>query len=263
MEQSFQHDCSVPNQGHSSKRYLLTVSYKGTNYAGWQRQNNANTVQEEIEKALSELYKQPVTALGASRTDAGVHAFGQACSFSVLNDFVPTDKLPQALNAKLPSDISIFSAKEVHDDFHPIFDAKNKTYIYRIYANPLRNPLLGDTSWHVYQKIDLENMKKAASHFIGEHDFSAFCATNGSAKTSVRTINSAQVYTGQDGCICFQVNGNGFLYNMVRIMSGTLVYVGQGKIHPEDIVTIIASKDRSKAGITAPPEGLCLMKVFY
>jgi len=259
------------------KRYLLTIAYKGTNYAGWQRQDNANTVQEEIERALSELYKQPMTVLGASRTDAGVHAMGQACAFSVSDDFVPVDKLPLAMNTKLPSDIAVIEAREVHEEFHPIFDAKNKTYVYKIYADVIRNPLVGDTSWHVYQRLDIDAMKEAAAYFVGEHDFSAFCAANGSAKTFVRRVNSAEVYLEPSGessagdrgrsplqhMLCFRVNGDGFLYNMVRIMAGTLVYVGMGKIKAHDVPEIIASKDRARAGITAPPEGLCLVRVFY
>lgn len=257
-------------------RYLLTIAYKGANYAGWQRQDNANTVQEEVEKALSDLYKQPVTVLGASRTDAGVHALGQACSFSVADDFVPVDKLPLAMNAKLPIDIAVTGAREVHEEFHPIFDAKNKTYVYKIYADVARNPLVGDTSWHVYQRLDIDAMKEAAAHFVGEHDFSAFCAANGGAKTFVRRVNRAEVYLEARGegiadehsstlqhMLCFRVNGNGFLYNMVRIMAGTLVYAGMGKIKADDVPEIIASKDRTRAGITAPPEGLCLVRVFY
>ena len=254
-------------------RYLLTIAYKGTNYAGWQRQDNANTVQEEVERTLTELYKQPMTVMGASRTDAGVHAMGQACSFYAEDDFVPVDKLPLAMNAKLPQDIAVTAAKKVHEDFHPIFDAKNKTYVYKIHADVVRNPLINDTSWHVYQRLNIDAMKEAAAHFVGEHDFSAFCAANGSAKTFVRRVNSAEVYLESgDGIssgeyssplLCFRVNGNGFLYNMVRIMAGTLVYVGQGKIGANDMPEIIASKDRTRAGITAPPEGLCLVQVFY
>jgi len=246
------------------RRYLLKVAYKGTNYAGWQRQENANTVQEEIERALSELYKQHITVIGASRTDAGVHALGQVCAFSVGSSSVPVDKLPQAINSKLPVDIAVTMGKEVPADFHPIFDAKCKTYVYKIYENVVRNPLLGDMSWHIYRKLDVDVMKAAVSHFVGEHDFSAFCAANGSAKTFVRRINSAEVYREEgSGIICFRVNGNGFLYNMVRIMAGTLVYVGQGKIQADDLPGIIDSKDRTRAGITAPPEGLCLVEVFY
>ena len=246
------------------KRYMLNVAYKGTNYAGWQRQENANTIQAEIERALSELYNEPITVMGASRTDAGVHALGQKCAFSVESASLPIDKLPLAINSKLPADIAVTMAEEVCEDFHPIFDAKAKTYVYKIYQNAVRNPLVSDISWHVYHKLDIECMKEAAELFIGEHDFSAFCAANGSAKTFVRTIYSAEVYVEQgSGLICFRVNGNGFLYNMVRIMAGTLVYIGMGKIGKGDLSGIIESKDRARAGITAPPEGLCLVEVLY
>jgi len=244
-------------------RYLLTIAYKGTNYAGWQRQDNANTVQEEVERALSVLYKRPVAVMGASRTDAGVHALGQACSYLVEDDFVPAHKLPLAINSHLPPDISATFAKEVHESFHPISDTRNKTYVYKIYANAVRNPLVSETSWHVYNKLDIAAMKEAAASFVGEHDFSAFCAANGSAKTFVRIVNSAEIYMEENNMICFRVNGNGFLYNMVRIMAGTLVYVGMGKIQANEIKGIIESKDRTKAGITAPPEGLCLVGVCY
>jgi len=245
-------------------KYLFTIAYKGTNYAGWQRQENALTVQEEIEKALCKLYKEPVVVMGASRTDSGVHALGQRCAFSVTNDCIPAEKLPQAMNTNLPMEISVLMAEEVDENFHPIFDAKAKTYVYKIHASSLRNPMFSDISWHVYHKLDIARMKEAARFFVGEHDFSAFCAANGSAKTFVRTIYSADVYVEQgSGLICFEVNGNGFLYNMVRIMIGTLVYVGCGKIDKDDIPSIIESKSRERAGITAPPEGLCLMEVFY
>ncbi|MCL2564922.1 MAG: tRNA pseudouridine(38-40) synthase TruA [Defluviitaleaceae bacterium] len=244
-------------------KYLLSIAYKGTNYAGWQRQDNANTIQEEIEQALYKLYKEPITVMGASRTDAGVHALGQKCTFTVDKVTIPTDKLPYAINANLPKDISITNAKIVKPDFHPIFDAKNKTYVYKIYNHEFRNPLTGDISWHIYHKLDLDKMKKAAKFFAGEHDFAAFCAAGGSAKTSVRKINFAKVYEEDSSIISFEVNGNGFLYNMVRIMAGTLVYVGQGKTEAEDILKIIASKNRENAGITAPPEGLCLKEVYY
>jgi len=244
-------------------RCLLTIAYKGTNYAGWQRQENANTVQEEIEKALSKLYKEPAAVLGASRTDAGVHALGQKCVFTAPADCIPMNKLPFALNSYLPVDISVTEAKEVSNEFHPIFDAKAKTYIYKIYNGVFRNPLLDDTSWHIYRKLNTEHMNEAAAAFIGEYDFSAFCAAGGSAKTFVRRINYADVYTEENELICFEVNGNGFLYNMVRIIAGTLVYVGLGKIGKSAIADIIKSKDRKQAGITAPPQGLCLKEVYY
>lgn len=242
---------------------LLKVAYKGTNYAGWQRQENANSIQEEVEKALSALYKESITVLGASRTDAGVHALGQICVFNTKNPCIPLGKLPYALNSHLPADISVTFAGEVPYNFHPIFHAKAKTYVYKIYNSEFRNPLLSDISWHVYRKLDIERMEGAARAFVGEHDFSAFCAAGGSAKTSVRRIFSSEVYREEGGLVCFRVNGSGFLYNMVRIMAGTLVYVGLGKLDIDSPARIIESKDRAKAGITAPPAGLCLVEVYY
>ena len=243
-------------------QYLLNVSYKGTDYAGWQRQDNAISVQQKIEEALESLYKQPIGITGASRTDAGVHALGQKCCFSVGNQIIPVNKLPYAINTQLPSDISITWAKEVEDNFHPISDAKNKTYIYRIYNNEFRNPLMIDTAWHVYYKLNVDDMAHAAKFYEGMHDFSAFCAAGGSAKTHEREIYSSKVYREED-VVCFEVNGSGFLYNMVRIMAGTLMYVGCGKIGKDNIAHIIASKDRQNAGITAPPQGLCLKEIYY
>ena len=243
-------------------QYLLNVSYKGTNYAGWQRQENAVSVQQKIEEALAVLYKQPISITGASRTDAGVHALGQKCCFRVDNQNIPVDKLPYAINSQLPSDISVTWAKVVEDSFHPIFDAKNKTYIYRIYNNEFRNPMIVDVAWHVYYMLNVEDMAYAALSYEGIHDFSAFCAAGGSAKTHERTIYSSKVYVEND-IICFEVNGSGFLYNMVRIMAGTLMYAGCGKIGRDNIGGIIASKDRQNAGITAPPQGLCLKEVYY
>jgi len=243
-------------------QYLLNISYKGTEYAGWQRQENAVSVQQKIEEALGQLYKSPISVTGASRTDAGVHALGQKCCFTAENQLIPVEKLPYAINSNLPADISVTWAKTVSEDFHPIFGAKNKTYIYRIYNNEFRNPLLFDTSWHVYYKLNVADMAHAAKYYEGEHDFSGFCAAGGSAKTHVRTIYSSKIYEA-DGTICFQVNGSGFLYNMVRIMAGTLMYVGCGKIDKDNIPSIIASMDRKQAGITAPPQGLCLKEVYY
>jgi len=241
---------------------LLNISYKGTNYAGWQRQENAVSVQQRVEEALSALYKAPITVTGASRTDAGVHALGQKCTFNVESMIIPVEKLPYALNTQLPGDIAVTWAKEVTDDFHPIFDAKNKTYVYKIYNGEFRNPLIAEISWHVYYKLNFCDMAHAARYYEGKHNFSAFCAAGGSAKTHEREIYSAKVFE-ENGIICFEVNGSGFLYNMVRIMTGTLMYAGSGKIDKDSIPDIIASMDRKQAGITAPPNGLCLKEVYY
>ncbi|MCL2358013.1 MAG: tRNA pseudouridine synthase A [Defluviitaleaceae bacterium] len=289
---------------------LLTIAYDGTDYAGWQRQNNAVAVQEKIEGALSAIIGREVIVRAASRTDAGVHALGQRASFFAPDLRVPLEKLPQVLNGLLPADISVTAALPVPENFNPQFDAKKKTYIYTIQNSP--NPLTARYRAFVPQALDISAMQTAAAHFIGLHDFAAFCATGGSAKTTVREIFECEVFKDKvfgdsvrdawassppqggrpapeprqggnapltpslnprftrirdevwgDSCIEIYVTGGGFLYNMVRIIAGTLVYVGLGKISPEDVPGIIASKDRARAGKTMPPQGLVLAAVEY
>ncbi|WP_250228246.1 tRNA pseudouridine(38-40) synthase TruA [Anaeropeptidivorans aminofermentans] len=240
---------------------LLTIAYDGSAYAGWQFQNNAVTVQEKIEEALKKLYKTDISVMGASRTDTGVHAMGQRALYEG-KDNIPLSNIPSALNSILPEDIRIYKAEEAAEDFHPIFDAKNKTYRYVMQNGAVKNPLLRNYSWYVPYALNLDKMKKAASRMIGEHDFACFCASGGSAKTTVRKINSIELYK-EGELITFFINGNGFLYNMVRIIAGTLMYAGCGKIDENAIKGIILSKDRTKAGITAPPQGLTLMEVYY
>ena len=235
---------------------LLTLAYDGTNYAGWQRQENAITIQQRLEEALD----SKVT--GASRTDAGVHALGQCASFEVSHMPVPLEKLPQVINSRLPSDISIQSAKIAPDGFNPRFRAKFKTYRYQIYNGITPNPLLSRYSAFVPNILDTEKMQQAATHFIGPHDFAAFCASGSAAKTTTRTVFDCKIERN-DGLITMTVTGNAFLYNMVRIMAGTVLYVGLGKIPPGDIPEIIESKERVRAGKTMPPEGLILVEVVY
>ncbi|MCL2387125.1 MAG: tRNA pseudouridine(38-40) synthase TruA [Defluviitaleaceae bacterium] len=259
---------------------LLTVSYDGTNYAGWQRQENAIAVQEKVEDALSELLARPIVVRAASRTDAGVHALGQRAVFSAPDLRVPLDKLPKVLCGLLPNDISITAAEAVPEDFNPRFNAKEKTYTYSIFNAPYPNPLLARQSAFVPEKLDMFAMQEAAKSFIGKHDFAAFCATGSSAKTTTREIMACDVirntaYTPSliqpkdnsnlqhHGLIALTITGNAFLYNMVRIIAGTILYTGLGKIPPDAIPDIIASKDRTKAGKTMPPQGLVLMEVCY
>jgi len=260
---------------------LLTISYDGTAYAGWQRQQNAIAVQQRLEEALSALLGRPITTKAASRTDAGVHALGQKGSFFVDKINIPLNKLPQVLASYLPGDISVTSAMPVCDCFNPRFDAVYKSYIYNMHSTP--NPLINRYSSFVPMPLDIKAMEQAAKAFIGRHDFAAFQATGSSAKTTVREIyncciasqpqsqyfscvNSQPQYavcTNIHKQITLSITGNGFLYNMVRIIAGTLMYVGLGKITPEQIPEIILSKDRKKAGKTMPPEGLILMEVGY
>ncbi|MCL1878060.1 MAG: tRNA pseudouridine(38-40) synthase TruA [Defluviitaleaceae bacterium] len=242
---------------------LLTISYDGTNYAGWQRQDNAVAVQEKVEDAIGSIIGRAVSLRAASRTDAGVHALGQRASFFAHDLCVPLNKLPQVLNGRLPGDISVVAAVEVPENFNPQFDAKQKTYIYKIQNSPHPNPLLSRYAAHIPQTLNLSRMQEAAKHFIGVHDFAAFCATGSSAKTTVREIFAIEVKTQEEYGAEIRVSGSGFLYNMVRIIAGTLVYVGLGKISPDDTAQIIASKNRTKAGKTMPPQGLVLVEVMY
>ena len=243
------------------KRILLTISYDGTNYSGWQKQKNAVTVQGEFDKACSTLFKTDVESIGASRTDAGVHALGQRAVIDV-DTSIPAEKIPLALNPLLPDDIVVTHAEEVDADFNPRFKALKKTYEYSIYNAPFRNPIYRNYSEYVRCELDLDSIRTACEAFVGEHDFRAFCASGNSSKTTVRTIYSLDIEKDGD-FIKIRVTGNGFLYNMVRIIAGTLIYVGEGRIAPDDLPEIIASGDRRKAGKTAGPSGLVLVKIMY
>lgn len=243
------------------KRILLTISYDGTAYSGWQKQKNAVTVQGELDRACSALFREPVESIGASRTDAGVHAMGQRAVIDV-NTSIPDDRIPMALNSFLPEDIVVTGAEETDKDFNPRFRAVKKTYEYRIYNKPFRNPLYRNYSEYVRERLDVEKMKAACGAFIGEHDFKAFCASGNSSKTTVRTIYSLEVEE-EGEFIVIRVTGSGFLYNMVRIIAGTLIYAGSGRIDPSEMGNIIESRDRTKAGKTAGPSGLVLVKIMY
>ena len=243
------------------KRILLTISYDGTNYSGWQKQKNAVTVQGEFDKACSTLFKTDIESIGASRTDAGVHALGQRAVIDV-DTSIPAEKIPLALNPLLPDDIVVTHAEEVDADFNPRFKALKKTYEYSIYNAPFRNPIYRNYSEYVRCELDLDSMRTACEAFVGEHDFRAFCASGNSSKTTVRTIYSLDIEKDGD-FIKIRVTGNGFLYNMVRIIAGTLIYVGEGRIAPDNLPEIIASGDRRKAGKTAGPSGLVLVKIMY
>ena len=219
------------------------------------------TVQGEFDKACSTLFKTDIESIGASRTDAGVHALGQRAVIDV-DTSIPAEKIPLALNPLLPDDIVVTHAEEVGADFNPRFKALKKTYEYSIYNAPFRNPLYRNYSEYVRYELDLDSMRTACEAFVGEHDFRAFCASGNSSKTTVRTIYSLDIEKDGD-FIKIRVTGNGFLYNMVRIIAGTLIYVGEGRIAPDDLPEIIASGDRRKAGKTAGPSGLVLVKIMY
>lgn len=238
----------------------LLLSYDGTNYAGWQKQNNAMTIQEVLEKAIEEITGKYSFAEGCGRTDAGVHALSYLATFKT-ESTIPAERFPFALNTKLPPDVRVFSAFDAKDDFHGRFSVQKKTYRYEIYTSRHENPFLRQYAWHFPYVLDVEKMNSQAQKFVGEHDFLGFMASGGQVKTTVREIYEAKVFEEQ-GKIVFEVTGNGFLYNMVRIMAGTLCYIGAGKIF-EDLSDIIKSRDRNRAGITAPPQGLYMKKVYF
>ena len=244
-------------------RIAFITEFDGTDFAGFQSQENARAVQDVLEKALAELYKTDIRLTGCSRTDAGVHA---RCHLSHADVpfVIPEDRFPLAMNALLPEDVAVKKSFYVSDDFSARFDIKGKRYIYRIYSSPVRSPLLDRFCYYCPVMPDIVKMKTAAEFFAGEHDFAAFCATGGSQKTTVRRLFGVKVSSsGEDPKIIeIEVSGEAFLYNMVRIIAGTLLYVGQGKIEPEEVGKIIEKGDRSLAGKTLPAKGLTLEEVF-
>ena len=245
------------------KKILLTVAYDGTSYYGWQKKKyiNIKKVQRSLEEGLSVLFGKTIECVGASRTDKGVHALGQRVTIEV-DTTIPAEKIPLAAKSFLPDDIVIVKGEDVSNDFHVRYDVLNKTYEYRILNSRMRNPLLRHYTEFIYEELDVEKMREASKHFIGEHDFKAFCSTETEVKSTVREIYSIKVDKSGD-IITISVNGNGFLYNMIRIIAGTLIEVGKGKFEPNKIISMIESKDRRKAGITAGPSGLCLMCINY
>jgi len=243
-------------------RYLLTVSYDGTNYSGWQRQINAVTVQEKMEEALNAVFHQKMRATAASRTDAGVHALGQRVCFDLADCKIPIKKIPLVLNSCLPDDIAVIDIETVDDRFSPRFNAREKTYQYDIWHNKYPNPLIRHTSVFFPYLLEVGLMKESAEAFVGKYDFAAFCASDSAAVTTVREIYGCMVKMDGD-LITVTVRGNAFLYNMVRIITGTLILAGQGKIQPADIPLIIDSHDRKLAGPTMPPHGLTLIGIKY
>ena len=244
-----------------SKRILLTIEYDGSAYCGWQRQLNGPSVQQKVEEALFKVTGERVGITGASRTDAGVHALGQRAHFD-MESAIPADKVPFALNTRLPRDIRVTAGREVDGRFHARFDAAGKEYGYLIYNRRHPSALLRDLSAHVSVPLDVDAMERACRYLPGTHDFAAFQAAGGTAKTTIRRIDSVRV--GRQGDeIRLVIYGTAFLYNMVRIIAGTLIYVGQGRL-PEDVFArAIETGDRLQLGPTAPPQGLCLNRVDY
>ncbi|MDO4509726.1 MAG: tRNA pseudouridine(38-40) synthase TruA [Lachnospiraceae bacterium] len=272
------------------RRIMLTVAFDGTNYSGWQIQPNKETIEGVLNRELSRLLNEEIKVVGASRTDSGVHAEGAVCVFDTESK-IPGDKFSYAINQTLPEDIRIRNSKEVDITFHPRRVNSRKTYRYRIRHDEFPNPLDARYSYHVYTKLDIEAMRKACEFIKGKHDFKSFCSVHTDVDTTVRTVYDVHIdvtpdkkllqmsglmkSAGESGAmrsggesaagrirpeiIDIYVTGNGFLYNMVRIIAGTLIEVGQGKIKPEEIPAIIEACDREKAGPTAPAKGLTLI----
>lgn len=243
------------------KNIKLIIEYDGTNYYGWQKQNDKVTIQGTLEEAVRNLTKEENEVIGCSRTDSGVHARGFVASFKT-ESTVPPHKFREAINYRLPDDIVVLSSEEVSEDFHPRYLAKGKTYEYTIYNNLVPTALNRAFSYHYKYPLDIESMKEACNFFKGTHDFKAFRSEGSSVKTTVRTIYDLNIKTEGD-FIKISVSGDGFLYNMVRIIVGTLINVGRGKIAPHDIEKIIAGKDRKEAGDCVPAKGLKLVEVYY
>ena len=239
----------------------LTIEYDGKCYNGWQKQPDKLNIQGEIEKAIYNITKEKVELIGSGRTDAGVHALGQVANFKT-NSKIEIDKVPLAINSQLKNSIIIKNAEEVDERFHSRYNAKHKTYRYTINNSKTGTALYRNLQYCFPIKLDVPKMHKAAKYFEGEHDFKAFKSSGTSSKNSVRTIYKAVVKQEGD-TITIELTGNGFLYNMVRIISGTLLDVGLGKIAPDEIPNIIDSKDRQRAGKTLPAHGLCLVEVEY
>ena len=239
----------------------ILLQYDGTNYCGWQEQPNGPSIQETVELALAKILGQRVRVQAAGRTDAGVHALAMPATFRT-ESTIPLRAFVEGLNGLLPEDIAIQSAEEVPADFRVIGGADCKTYRYTIYNARQRSPLNRRTSWHVREILDLQAMRDAAAQFIGEHDFRAFRGQNCTAVTSIRRID-AVVIQQQGPLITIEVTGGGFLKHMVRIMAGTLVDIGRGRLQADLISELLNHPDRTRGGVTAPPQGLCLLKVCY
>lgn len=243
------------------RNLAIKVEFDGTRYAGWQRQANALAVQERLEQALARALGHPVTLTGCSRTDAGVHARGHVSNFLTTNP-IPADKLPLAVLSQLPHDIVLLDACEVPANFNARYAAVAKTYSYHIWNDRRPTAIHSRFTTHIPQALDVKAMAEAARHLVGRHDFMSFMAAGSTAKTTVREIYSASV-TAAGPEVTILVEGNGFLYNMMRIISGTLVYVGMGKFAPADLPAIIQACNRKAAGKTLPPGGLFLERVTF
>ena len=237
------------------------MRYDGTAYHGWQVQENAVTVQQIFQDALEALFGARLSVTGCSRTDAGVHALMYCCNFRT-DSAISCEKLPLALNAHLPDDVGVYACREVPADFHARYSCIAKRYQYRLHNSPCRDPFFVGRAAPYKTPLDADFLHRQAQDFLGTHDFAAFAAAGGSVEDTVRTVQDARVFRMGD-VVCFEVQADGFLYNMVRIMTGTLLGIAEGKIPAGSIPQILRSLDRSRAGVTAPPQGLYLKEVLY
>ena len=246
------------------RRIKLTVSYDGTNYCGWQVQPNGITIEEVLNKAISKLTGEEIAVIGASRTDSGVHALGNVAVFDTESS-IPAERFSYALNQRLPRDIVVVKSEEVPEDWHPRYQDTLKTYEYHIINTKTPIPTKRLYNYFVSFDLDVEKMRKGAKYLLGEHDFAAFCCIRTNAKTTVRTITDLQILQGGAGGeeITIRVTGNGFLYNMVRIIAGVLIRVGRGFYEPEKVKELLDGAERTREAVTAPPQGLMLMGIEY
>ncbi len=243
-------------------RVKLVVAYDGTGYCGWQVQPNANTVQEELNKALSNLFHTPIQTLGASRTDSGVHAKGNVAVFDV-DSRMPAEKISYALNQRLPDDIVIQESLEVSQDFHPRYQKTRKVYEYKILNRRFPDPILARYTYFYHHALDADRMHRAAQALVGTHDFTSFASIHSQTDSFVRTIYQISVTRDEQDVITIHVEGDGFLYNQIRIIAGSLIKVGAG-LEPETMIgDALEAKDRQCSGPTAPPEGLILLRIDY
>jgi len=248
---------------------MLTVAYDGTVFSGWQIQPNARTIEGELDRAIYNATGEIVHVIGASRTDAGVHAYGNVAVFDTAST-IPADRFVYIMNRWLPPEIRVVRSCEVNPSFHPRHCNTRKTYMYRILNTNVELPQFYHQAWYVRGTLNVENMKMASSFLEGEHDFKSFCCVKTQAESTVRTIYSIEIlkeyvnpFIENAWLLSIIITGNGFLYNMVRIIAGTLVQVGKGHFSPNNVAEMLERKDRSQAGQTAPPEGLTLMKIDF
>lgn len=243
------------------KRIKLEIAYDGTNYHGWQIQPNAVTIEGVVNEKLSQLLKEEIKVIGASRTDAGVHAYGNVAVFDT-DTQIPSEKICYALNQRLPDDIRVQTSCQVADDFHPRHCDSRKIYEYHISNRAIELPIERRYVYHYYRTLSMQEMKEAAKYIIGTHDFKSFCSAKTEVEDTTRTIYNLEILQ-QNQRIIFKIEGNGFLYNMVRIIAGTLLQVGVGTFQAEEIENILQAKDRTKAGPSAPAHGLRLIGIKY